>query len=195
MAINGIWLPNTILIDANLTQTEKIILSEIMQLVSLEHGCIASNNHFSTLIGITKPNVSRALKSLSEKGYISIEIESGSRNHSRVIKLINPIIKTATPPLSKQQETIVENNNASNETLKAFENLWRDYTLTFLKRQNRKGGAKEKAKAKYLKLAEKYSYDDIYSFVEDHSSQSIGHKDLERLLTPDNIKQYFEDLL
>ena len=92
----------------------------------------------------------------------------------------------------------MEDNNtriyAPKQVLEAFENLWKDYTLTFLKRRNRGGGSKKKAKAKYLTLSKKYSPEEIYSFVENHCTLDIGHKDLERLLLPDLMKQYKDDV-
>lgn len=105
MARLGIWVPVEILQDDNLTVTERFILSEIAQLSSLEDGCYASNNHFASLINITRQSASRAIKTLAEKGYISSEIIAGTRNHSRVIKLIMPSIKTLHPLASKRLET------------------------------------------------------------------------------------------
>lgn len=82
----------------------------------------------------------------------------------------------------------------SKETLEAFENLWKDYTRTFLKAQNRKGGNKAKAKQKYIALTDKgISSSEIYNFVEDHAKQAFGHKNLENLLIQDLYIQYKED--
>lgn len=191
MATRFITVSIEIMHDKNLSVPQKFILAEIEQLTSLDNGCIASNQHFSDLIGISKVTVSRAINDLEKQGYISIEIENGSRNHIRKISLI----KMINPVLSKRSETKGnKTSNARNQDLEAFETLWKDYTLTFLKRFNRGGGSKQKAKTKYLTLVGKYTEDEIYNFVERHSSLEIGHKDLERLLSLDNIKQFFEDV-
>lgn len=83
--------------DKGTTMQEKLVLAEIESLSSLEKGCIASNEHFGELLGIQKQNASKLINSLKEKGYISVEIVKGSRNHDRkisIIKSITTIIKS-----------------------------------------------------------------------------------------------------
>lgn len=176
--------------NKDLTLSEKAIFIEISNLSMLDNGCVASNAHFSQLMGIKKEAVSRLISSLESKGFISTKILPGSRNFSRVIT----INKMLTQPLTKCLETKDnKTSNAPKEAFEAFENLWKGYTLTFLKRQNRQGGSKKKAKEKYIALRSKYSHDAVEEFVSDHASQKIGHKDLERLLNIDLVQQYFED--
>jgi hypothetical protein len=116
--------------DKDTTMQEKLILAEIEALSSLEKGCIASNEHFAKLLGIKKQNASRAINGLKQKGYIDIEIVSGSRNHDRiiiVIKMIPGVIKMIpqgnqndSEGLSKRLET-KENtpvNNPNNKESK-----------------------------------------------------------------------------
>lgn len=74
--------------DKELNQSQKFLLSEINRLVSLEKVCIAGNRYFSELIGITKSNVSRNLSDLENKGYIKTEVVVGTRNHKRIITLV-----------------------------------------------------------------------------------------------------------
>ena len=88
MATKFITVPIEIMHDKELNQSQKFLLSEINQLVSLEKGCIAGNKHFSELIGITKSNVSRNLSDLENKGYIKTEVVVGTRNHKRIITLV-----------------------------------------------------------------------------------------------------------
>ncbi len=135
MASRFITVSIEIMHDKNLTLTQKFILAEIEQLSSLEDGCYAKNIHFSELIGITKTTASKAISSLEEMGYISIEIEAGSRNHTRVISLVkmtNPPCQNDKPPLSKGQETkenrhsIRQFNIQKGVSEKAFE-MWIKY--------------------------------------------------------------------
>ena len=74
-----------------------------------------------------------------------------------------------------------------------FQSLWRGYTLKFLKTKKRQGGSKKKAKDKYISLRKKYDKKEILKMVKVHMSQKIGHKDLERLLQPETLKQFIED--
>lgn len=117
MATKFITVSIEIMHDKNLNQSQKFILAEIEQLCSLEHGCFASNQHFSDLIGITKENVSRNMNDLKDMGYIDIKIENGSRNHTRIItftNLVRPPYQNSKTPLLKQQET--KDNIQSNKT-------------------------------------------------------------------------------
>ncbi|WP_169712796.1 helix-turn-helix domain-containing protein [Algoriphagus faecimaris] len=67
----GLWIPIGILEDNNLDSAEKILLSEIYSLTELPEGCFASNDHFGTLLNITKGAASKRIKKLKEKGYIN----------------------------------------------------------------------------------------------------------------------------
>ncbi len=104
--------------DTKLNQSQKFLLAEIEQLSQLQKGCIASNNHFAELIGITKENVSRNLNDLEKKGYINMEIINGTRNHERIItitNLVRPPYQNSKTPLLKQQET--KENITINKTI------------------------------------------------------------------------------
>lgn len=108
MATRFVTVSVEIMRDTKLNQSQKFLMAEIEQLTTLEKGCIASNLHFSNLIGITKENVSRNINDLVKKGYIYIEIVAGSRNHTRIITLttlVRPPYQSSKTPLLKQQET------------------------------------------------------------------------------------------
>ena len=118
MATKGIWVDIEIMHDKNLTANQKFILSEISQLSQLDKGCYAHNKHFSDFIGIAKESVSRSIKDLDNKGYISIEITNGSRNHERLLtlnKTSSPPKQNVKPPLTKHQET--KGNKTINKTI------------------------------------------------------------------------------
>lgn len=118
MATKFITVSIEIMRDANLNQSQKFLLAEIEQLTTLEKGCIASNLHFSNLIGISKENVSKNINDLEKKGYICAEIVKGSRNHTRIItltKIVRPPYQNSKTPLSNRQET--KGNKQSNTTV------------------------------------------------------------------------------
>ena len=117
MATKFVTVSIDIMHDVNLNQSQKFILAEIEQLSQLDKGCIASNQHFSDLIGITKENVSRNINELQAKGYINIEIVPGTRNHTRIVTLttlVRPPYQSSKTPLLKQQET--KENKTTNKT-------------------------------------------------------------------------------
>lgn len=101
--------------DKNLSPNQKFILSEISQLSSLEKGCIASNRHFSELIGITMSGVSKAISDLVEKKYISIDNSQTKRNFGRIITIdsVQEGIDSGKSSIDSVQETkenITKNN-------------------------------------------------------------------------------------
>ncbi len=201
MATKFITIRVEILHDKNLTMSQKIILAEIEQLATLDAGCYASNKHFAEMIGSTKSSVSRTISELEKKGYIDIEIVNGSRNHERIIT-INRGYQNVKTPLPKCEETKENKQHTANqdlaesEFLSSFNILWKDYTLTFLKGKDRRGGSKTTASKKYLTLREKgYSAGFIYQYADNHALLKMGHKDLERLLRLEDVKQYEEDVI
>ena len=87
MATKFITVSIEIMHDKNLNSTQKFILAEIEQLSSLKNGCIATNKHFSKLIGISTSGVSRAISALQNSGYIDIDNSESIRNNGRIITL------------------------------------------------------------------------------------------------------------
>lgn len=82
----GAFIPKDIWVNSELSGDEKLMWGEIFALDN-KFGCIASNEHFMKMFGYAnerKPQ--RLIKSLKEKGYISVEIDK--RNHSRVMNVV-----------------------------------------------------------------------------------------------------------
>lgn len=102
-------------------------------------------------------------------------------------------IKNPTKPKKADNDKDSDNDKDKYMLENEFQDLWNGYTLKFLKKQNRKGGSKSKAKSKYLLIRNDFEKEEIFSMVRSHASQKIGHKDLERLLSSDFMKQFIED--
>lgn len=107
-AFRGVWVPAEIWLHKGLTLQEKMMLVEVDSLDN-ENGCFAGNAHFAEFLGISERQVQRLVKSLKDKGYVSInykykpnskEIESRSirvvqENYPRFIPA--PIAREAAP--------------------------------------------------------------------------------------------------
>ena len=65
-------IPYSVLFDNKLSSTQKLLLSEIIVLTELEHGCIKSNREFGELLGIGTSGVFKQIKKLVEMDYIII---------------------------------------------------------------------------------------------------------------------------
>jgi DNA-binding MarR family transcriptional regulator len=70
----GLWIPKELLYSPKLTVNERLLLAEIDSLDSDEHGCFATNDHFSKRFSLNKKSVSRVINNLVKKGYIASEV-------------------------------------------------------------------------------------------------------------------------
>ena len=65
-------IPYSVLFDNKLSSTQKLLLSEIIVLTELEHGCIKSNREFGEQLSIGTSGVFKQIKKLVEMDYIII---------------------------------------------------------------------------------------------------------------------------
>lgn len=88
----GVWIPKEIYLHKELTPTEKLLLAEITSFA--KNGvCFASNEHFSSFLGISKDRVSKLITKLRRMDLISVEIvfKEGTKEVEK--RLIYPIGK------------------------------------------------------------------------------------------------------
>ena len=118
----GVWIPKEIWLSKNLTLQEKVFLVEIDSLDNQE-GCFATNQYFADFFGISKTRVSLVIKSLVDKGYITLELGRANKR-----KLKTSLIKVKDP--LKQKLKTYNNtynniyNNKRKETIKEKKNLF-----------------------------------------------------------------------
>ena len=113
MATKGIWIPIEVLQDHNLTMQEKFVLVEIYQLIELDtNQCYASNEHFATLLNISKKSVSNVVSSLVKKGKITVELSD--RNHKRLLSIKDGHLSTKDGHPSIKDGQSKDNNSINN---------------------------------------------------------------------------------
>jgi DNA-binding transcriptional regulator YhcF (GntR family) len=107
--------------DPELTGDEKILYAEITAL-SNKHGyCYASNDYFAKLFSVTNVTVSRRLKKLKDKGYISITYKrTGTVITNRKIypltQTITAVNSSDNGPLSDEATAVNRNDKENNIT-------------------------------------------------------------------------------
>ena len=70
----GVWIPKDLWMSKDLSLTEKFLFLEIDSYVDEDEGyCYAKNAHFAKFLQLSKPRISTAIKSLSDKGLIKVE--------------------------------------------------------------------------------------------------------------------------
>lgn len=120
-------IPANVRYDKDLPANAKLLYGEITALCNEKGYCWASNGYFADLYEVSKVTVSRWIKALIDKGYISTEIELKENSKEvlhRYIKIVdNPINKNVdTPyqkckdPLNKNVKTPINKNVKGNNT-------------------------------------------------------------------------------
>ena len=82
--MTGLWIPVEILLNTNLSDKEKIILSIIINLSKDKGYCYASNSYISSIVNISSGRVSKIINLLKKRNLIDIAIDY-ERNSKRVI--------------------------------------------------------------------------------------------------------------
>lgn len=114
----GLWIPESIILDKNLSDKEKLILAMIIFLSKNNNECTTSNQSFGTRFDISPNRVSKIISSLKDKNYISLNF-SYKENSKEIIKRTiipigdynnTPIVANDNNPCQKEQLPIGENN-------------------------------------------------------------------------------------
>lgn len=129
-----IVLTHEMIRSKELTMQEKIIYIEILNLSSLEKGCIASNNHFEVSFGISKKSVSNTISSLIKKGYVESKLLD--RNHTRILS-----IKNGQVSIKDGQVSIKNGETKENKTINKTINI--DTLFIQYKKQNENASERE----------------------------------------------------
>ena len=102
----GLWIPADIMKIKELSLTEKLFLSEIVNLDN-SHGCFASNKYFSELFQLTPGRCSQIITSLKKKGYVSVSLKKkGKLIEKRVLRILNRGIKNTRGGIKYSKEGI-----------------------------------------------------------------------------------------
>jgi len=149
-------LPASVRYDKNLTDSEKILFSEIVALCNLNGQCHANNQYFVKLYGVSKVTISKRINRLVKTGHLKsvlIYREGSKEILNRYLSILSyPIKENFNTPI---KEILMDNNtdSFSNNTSiisldgYQFENFWIDY--------DKKVGDKERIQKKFEGLSEK----------------------------------------
>ena len=110
-------IPANVRYDKSLPPNAKLLYGEITALCNEKGFCWATNNYFAELYGVSKTTISRWLRDLKEKSYISIEMiyKEGSKEiDNRYIRICGEgIYKNVNTPIVKN---VKDNNTLKNNT-------------------------------------------------------------------------------
>ena len=110
--LKGLWIPVEVLLNKDLSDKEKIILSMILYLSEETKSCFASNKYIASIVNVTANRVSKIISSLKDKEYIKVKLKLKYKTDSKEIeqRQITPIVQNINRYNSKSQEGIETNN-------------------------------------------------------------------------------------
>ena len=108
--LKGLWIPVEVLLNKDLSDKEKIILSMILYLSEETKSCFASNKYIASIVNVTANRVSKIISSLKDKEYIKVKLKYKTDSKEIEQRQITPIVENINRYNSKSQEGIETNN-------------------------------------------------------------------------------------
>lgn len=91
--LKGLWIPAEILLNEDLSDKEKIILSMVLYLSEEKGSCFASNKYIANIVNVTHERVSKIISSLKDKGYVSVKLKYKTDSKEIEKRQIIPIVE------------------------------------------------------------------------------------------------------
>lgn len=136
LELKGVWIPKDILLNSELNDKEKIVLSIILTLSTELGYCFASNRYFSKILNVTIGHVSKVINSLEDKGFLTIKLvyaEDSKLIKNRELRLTDKLLKGIVENnhrySQKELDPIVKNNQ---DIINKYKKIYR-YKLDFEK--------------------------------------------------------------
>lgn len=107
--LKGLWIPAEILLNNDLSDKEKIILSMILYLSDETGRCFASNKYIASIVNVTSNRVSKIVSSLKEKGYVDVNLKYKIDTKEIEERQIIPILERTNRYSEKYLEGIDKN--------------------------------------------------------------------------------------
>ena len=169
-------IPANVRYDKNLTPNAKLLYGEITALCNEKGFCLANNEYFSELYGVSKTSITKWVNSLVENGYIyrNFTYKDGTKEIANrcltiVVEVLNkscvpPLTKVVDPPKEKLRDNNTINNTINNtkDIYVFFENIWNSYPV-----KKGKGSISDSQKKKLYKIG----YQEIRRAVDRYVSE------------------------
>ena len=128
----GIWIPKEVLLNTELTDKEKIVLSIVISFMEDDKICYVGNRYLAKLLNVTQNRASKIVSSLQDKGYADVEMEyyedKNSIKNRKIIltdKTIQGIVKKDNRYCYLEPEGIVSKGKyIKNNNIKYYNNKY-----------------------------------------------------------------------
>ena len=113
--LKGLWIPAEILLNEDLSDKEKIILSMILYLSEESKSCFASNKYIANIVNVTHERVSKIISSLKNKEYINVKLKYKKDSKEIEERQITPIVENINRYSQDVQEGTQTNNYSDSQ--------------------------------------------------------------------------------
>lgn len=113
--LKGLWIPVEVLLNKDLSDKEKIILSMILYLSEETKSCFASNKYIASIVNVTANRVSKIISSLKDKEYIKVKLKYKTDSKEIEERQILPIVENINRCSQKHLEGIDINNYSDSQ--------------------------------------------------------------------------------
>ena len=113
--LKGLWIPVEILLNADLSDKEKIVLSMILYLSDGTGSCFASNKYIASIVNVTSDRVSKIVSSLKDKGYVDVNLKYKIDTKEIEERQIIPIAENINRYSEKDLKGIGKNNYSGSQ--------------------------------------------------------------------------------
>ena len=113
--LKGLWIPAEILLNNDLSDKEKIILSMILYLSDETGSCFASNKYIASIVNVTSDRVSKIISSLKDKVYVDVNLKYKKVTKEIEERQIIPIAESINRYSEKYLEGIGKKNYSDSQ--------------------------------------------------------------------------------
>ena len=161
--LKGLWIPAEILLNEDLSDKEKIILSMILYLSEESKSCFASNKYIANIVNVTHERVSKIISALKDKGYVSVKLKYKKDSKEIEERQITPIVENINRYSQDIQEGI-ETNNYSDSQKQPYPIVEKDKDIINKNNYNNDTQNFKKAKANFEERTyEGFNFDTLYA--------------------------------
>lgn len=192
----GIWIPNDIWLDKELTALDKVLLAEIDSFCINGKGCSAGNQYFADFCQCSEKKVSTSISKLTKLGYVErVGFDGRVRIlQSRIAKKSKQTSKKVKTESQKSKGSLSNINTYINTSIKDNVELGTreveiEQIITYL---NDKLGTNYRCSTKAYRshinarLDDKFTVDDFITVIDKKYDEWYGTK-MEKYLTPDTL--------
>lgn len=113
--LKGLWIPAEIILNKDLSDKEKIILSMVLYLSEEKGSCFASNKYIANIVNVTPERVSKIISSLRDKEYIRVNLKYKTDSKEIEERQITPIVENINRYSQDFQEGTQTNNYSDSQ--------------------------------------------------------------------------------